>query len=105
MKLPKTMKRLCKHCKTHTVQKVSNQKFKGLNKNHTQSRGSKTRMMKRGERRGVGNFGKTSRPAIAKWKSTGAKNTKKTDLRYTCNECKKISCQSSGIRTKRVEFI
>jgi ribosomal protein L44E len=104
MKLPKLMKRLCKYCRKHTEQKVHNQSFKGLNKNHTQTRGSKTRMMKRGERRGTGNFGKTSRPAIAKWKMTGAKNTKKTDLRYTCTVCKKTSVQNHGIRTKRVEL-
>jgi len=69
------------------------------------SRGSKTRMMKRGERRGIGNYGKTSRPAIAKWKMTGAKTTKKTDLRYACSVCKKVSTQNSGIRAKKVEFI
>lgn len=99
------MKRFCKYCKKHTEQKVHNQSNKGLNKNHTQSKGSKTRMHQRGERRGTGNFGKTSRPAISKWKRTGAKSTKKTDLRYTCSVCKKITVQSEGIRAKRVELI
>lgn len=105
MKVPKTKKRFCKTCKKHTEQKVHNQTFKGLNKVHTLSRGSQTRVMKRGLRRGVGNLGRFSRPAIAKWKMTGAKNTKKTDLRYTCSVCKKISVQPEGIRTKRVELV
>ena len=105
MKIPKIKKRLCVTCKKHTEQKVSNQGFKGLNKTHTMSRGSKSRMMKRGERRGLGNYGKTSRPPVAKRKMTGAKTTKKTDLRYTCSTCKKVSTQRTGIRTKKVEFI
>ncbi|MBU0457066.1 MAG: 50S ribosomal protein L44e [Nanoarchaeota archaeon] len=105
MKIPKTIKRLCTKCKKHTEQKVHNQSFRGLNKTHTMSRGSKGRTMKRGLRRGTGNLGRFSRPAIAKWKMTGAKNTKKTDLRYTCSICKKVSCQSEGIRTKKVELI
>jgi len=105
MKIPKTKKRLCRHCKKHTEHKVHNQSFKGLNKNRTQSRGSQTRVKKRGLRRGFGNLGRFSRRPVAKWKMTGAKNTKKTDLRYTCKECKKVSVQNSGIRTKRVELI
>lgn len=105
MKIPKTVKRMCKHCKTHTEQKVQNQSWRGLNKNKTQSRGSQTRVKKRGLRRGFGNLGRFSRRAIKKWKMTGAKNTKKTDLRYTCSKCKKISVQKSGIRSKRLEFV
>jgi len=104
MKIPKVMKRLCKFCKKHTEHKVHNQSFKGLNKTHPLSRGSKRRTMSRGLRRGTGNRGRFSRPPIAKWKMTGAKNTKKTDLRYTCSTCKKTSMQKSGIRAKRVEL-
>jgi len=105
MKIPKIQKRFCKTCKKHTEHKVHNQSNRGLNKTHTMSRGSKTRMVKRGERRGVGNHGKTSRQAITKWKMTGAKGTKKTDLRFTCNVCKKTSIQAHGIRTKKVEMV
>ncbi|MFH1682164.1 MAG: hypothetical protein ABIA37_00045, partial [Candidatus Woesearchaeota archaeon] len=89
MKIPKQMKRMCPFCKTHTAHKVINQKFKGLNKNHTQTHGSQTRTKKRGRRTGSGNLGRFSRPAIAKWKKTGVKTSKKTDLRYTCQICKK----------------
>ena len=102
MKLPKTMKRLCKHCKTHTEHKVAQNKRKTAS---PLSKGSKVRSRLRGSARGVGNLGRYSKPAVTKFKRTGAKNTKKTDLRYTCSVCKKISCQTSGIRAKRVEFI
>ncbi len=105
MKIPKTIKRYCPSCKKHTEQKVHNQSFKGLNKNHTQSRGSQTRVHKRGLRRGVGNQGRFSRKPVSKWKMTGAKTTKKTDLRYTCSVCKKMTVQRKGTRTKKVELI
>lgn len=104
MKLPKLVKRLCPFCKKHTEHSVKNQSFRGLNKTHTMSRGSKPRVMARGLRRGHGNKGRFSRPAIASWKMTGKKSTKKTDLRYTCKECKKTHVQKQGFRAKRVEF-
>ena len=104
MKIPKIIKRLCKSCRKHTTHKVINQKFKGLNKVHTQSRGSQTRAKKRGSRTGIGNLGRFSRPALAKWKRSGAKTSKKTDLRYTCEVCKKTSVQKSGTRAKKIEL-
>jgi len=102
MKLPKTGKRLCKTCKKHTIHKVSQTKRKTAS---PLTKGSKVRAKKRGQARGIGGHGKYSRPAVTKFKRTGAKNTKKTDLRYACSVCKKISCQSSGIRAKKVEFV
>ena len=102
MKIPKTLQRFCKTCKKHTEQKVSQ------NKKRTPSSlsfGSKYRARLRGRARGVGNHGKYSKPAVTKFKRGGAKNTKKTDLRYTCSVCKKISCQAEGIRSKKVELI
>ena len=102
MKIPKTMKRLCKTCKKHTNHKVSQTKRKTAS---PLTKGSKVRAKKRGLASGVGNLGKYSKPAITKFKRTGAKNTKKTDLRYACAICKKISCQHSGMRAKKVEFV
>jgi ribosomal protein L44E len=61
-------------------------------------------MEKRGLRRGYGNHGKYSRPAIASFKMTGKKMSKKTDLRYTCKGCKKTHVQPEGFRAKKVEF-
>jgi membrane-bound inhibitor of C-type lysozyme len=33
------------------------------------------------------------------------KQSKKTDFRYQCSECKKMSVQSAGIRAKKVELV
>lgn len=102
MKIPKTMKRFCKYCRKHTEQKVAQTKKRTPS---TLSRGSKYRARKRGVARGVGNLGRYSKPSITKFKRTGAKSTKKTDLRYTCAVCKKSSSQGKGMRAKRVEFV
>lgn len=97
--------RLCSKCKKHTEHTVKNQTNRGLNKNHSLSRGSTTRVQLRGLKRGFGNMGRFSRKPIGSWKMTGKKTTKKTDLRYTCTVCHKASVQSSGIRVKRIELI
>jgi large subunit ribosomal protein L44e len=102
MKIPKTVKRLCTKCKKHTSQKVAQNKKRTAS---SLSLGSKYRARKRGVARGIGGKGRYSKPAVTKFKRTGVKNTKKTDLRYTCSTCKKISVQASGIRSKRVEFV
>lgn len=102
MKIPKTIKRLCKFCKKHTEQKVAQNKKKTAS---SLSRGSKVRARLRGRARGMGNLGRYSKPAVTQFKRTGAKNTKKTDLRYTCNVCKKSTCQPEGIRSKKVELV
>ncbi len=102
MKIPKTIKRYCKYCRKHTEQKVAQNKKKAAS---SLSRGSKYRARKRGRARGNGNLGRYSKPAVTKFKRTGAKNTKKTDLRYTCSVCKKTNCQRFGIRSKKVELI
>ena len=104
MKVPKSVKRLCPTCKKHTTHTVKNQSFKGLNRTHTMSRGSKPRLKARGRRCGVGNLGRFSKKAMGSWKRYGKKQTKKTDLRYTCKECGKTHMQKEGTRTKRVEF-
>ena len=102
MKIPKIIKKMCKFCKEHTEQKVAQTKRKTAS---PFTKGSKYRARKRGLARGIGSMGRYSKPAGTKFKRTGAKSTKKTDLRYTCVKCKKTSCQSGGIRAKRVEFI
>jgi large subunit ribosomal protein L44e len=101
MKLPKTKKRYCPYCKKHTEHTVSQNKKK---QPRTMTYGSKIRARRRGQARGVGNQGRYSKPAITKFKMTGKKSTKKTDLRYACKKCKKVHMQSSGIRARRVEF-
>ncbi len=102
MKIPKNIQRYCKYCKKHTSQKVAQNKKRQAS---SLSRGSKYRARLRGVARGTGNLGRYSKPAVTKFKRTGAKNTKKTDLRYTCSVCHKSSMQSAGLRAKRVEFV
>ncbi|HIH11652.1 TPA: 50S ribosomal protein L44e [Candidatus Woesearchaeota archaeon] len=102
MKIPKTLKRFCKYCKKHTEHKVAQNKKKAAS---SLSSGSKYRARIRGRARGVGSHGRYSKPAVTKFKRTGAKNTKKSDLRYTCAVCKKMTCQPFGIRAKKIELI
>jgi len=102
MKIPKSMMRYCKYCRKHTEQKVAHNKKRTPS---SLSRGSKYRSRLRGRARGVGNLGRYSKPAVTKFKRTGAKSTKKTDLRYTCSVCKKSTNQPSGIRAKKVELV
>jgi len=101
MKLPKTIKRYCPYCKKHKEHRIIQVKKKSPS---SLSYGSKRRARRRGRARGKGNLGRYSKPAITKFKLTGAKTTKKTDLRYECKDCKKQHVQKSGIRTKKVEF-
>jgi len=101
MKLPKTITRYCPYCKKHTQHTVSVTKKKPAS---SMKYGSKVRARKRGRARGYGNLGRYSKPAVTKFKRTGKKQTKKTDFRYECKECKKMHVQRKGIRAKRVEL-
>jgi large subunit ribosomal protein L44e len=101
MKYPKHIKRHCPYCKKHTEHNVSTTKKKNPS---SLTYGSKVRARRRGRARGIGNLGRYSKPAISKFKMTGKKSTKKTDLRYECRTCKKIHLQRQGFRTKKLEF-
>ena len=100
MKHPKTKKAYCKTCKKHTEHKVTQVKAKGRSATHPLSWGSAKR---RKAKAGVGNHGKYSKPAIAKFKRTGAKTSKKIELKETCQECKKASIHTTK-RAKKVEL-
>src|SRR3989339_705805 len=101
MKIPKVIRRYCPRCKKHTEQKVLTVKKKQPS---SLSYGSKIRARRRGAARGMGNLGRYSKPAITKFKMTGKKTTKKTDIRYQCVVCKKSTVQSQGMRLKKLEF-
>lgn len=102
MKVPKTMKRYCPKCKKHTVHKVvmvSSGHQRGALK-----RGSLIRAKLRGLGKGHGNLGKWgSKPAASKFKRK-TKNTKKTNLMYTCMTCNKSKNQKKGTRVGKVVF-
>lgn len=102
MKIPKLMKRYCPKCKTHTEHKVTQAKRRTPGAARPLAKAAKKRS---GFGKGFGNLGKYgSKPAISKFKMTGAKVSKKVDLRYQCKICKKIYVQSSGKRAKKVEL-
>ncbi|PIN86169.1 50S ribosomal protein L44e [Candidatus Woesearchaeota archaeon CG10_big_fil_rev_8_21_14_0_10_44_13] len=101
MKMKKLVRRYCPYCKKHTEHKVTQSKKKNPG---SLTYGSKYRARLRGKARGYGNLGRYSKPAITKWKMTGKKQTKKTDFRYECKECKKSHAQKKGFRAKRIEF-
>ena len=102
MKVPKKMRKFCPKCKTHKVMTVTLNKQQGKNKVHPMSRGSRTRMKKRGLDRGFGNRGSVSRGAISKWKRYNRKKSKKVNLLLKCPTCGKIQVMI-GQRAKKIE--
>lgn len=100
MKIPKTTNRFCPYCRKKTLQKLKIISTGG--KRGTLKRGSLARAKLRGRGRGYGNKGKWgSKKAISKNKRK-AKTTKKTNIMYTCQECKKSKYQKHGERAGRV---
>ncbi len=96
MKIPKTTKRFCPYCKKKTEQKI---KLVGTGgKRGSLKRGGIARAKLRGLGIGIGNKGKWgSKPAISK-NNRKSKTTKKTNIMYTCNVCKKSKYQKRGER-------
>ncbi|MBW3003447.1 hypothetical protein KY337_02700 [Candidatus Woesearchaeota archaeon] len=102
VKIPKTVKRLCKYCKKHTEHKVSQAKRRGPN---TANPGGKSAKFRTGFGKGFGNLGRYgSKPAIKDFKMTGKKTSKHLDLRYTCSVCKKTAVPRNAFRAKRLEL-
>jgi large subunit ribosomal protein L44e len=100
MKLPKQVKRLCPTCKKHTQHKVSLVKRRSAS---SLSHGSKIRARLRGQARGYGGWGRYSKPAVGSFKMTGSKVSKKGDIRYQCEVCKKMHAKKSTFRAKKIE--
>ncbi len=102
MKRPKKINKYCPFCKKHTEQEVSIAKKRDRG---SLKKGSLPRLEKRGSgTRGIGNHGKYSRKAKSAWKMSGAKTSKKPDLRYKCKLCGKTSVQNKGTRSKKIEI-
>jgi large subunit ribosomal protein L44e len=102
MKFPKTTKRYCPFCRKHTEQKIVI--VSSGHKRGAMKRGSIERAKKRGLGRGTGNLGRWgSKPPITKWKRK-TKSTKKTNLIYTCQTCKKSLSQRKGIRSGKIQI-
>ncbi len=101
MKIPKTIKRYCPFCKKKTEHKVTD--ISSGAKRSSLKKGSKQRARLRGLARGMGNLGRYSKPAVSKFKRK-RKTTKKTNLLYTCKECKKSHQQKKGKRTGKLQI-
>ena|SRR3989338_11114864 len=102
MKMNKSVKRYCPKCKKHTHQAISIAKKK---ERSSLSHGSIQRAHKRGLGLGFGNLGKWgSKPPISRWKMTGAKSSKKHDLRFKCKDCGKTWVIRNTFRAKKLEF-
>ncbi|MDO8623273.1 MAG: 50S ribosomal protein L44e [archaeon] len=99
MKIPKQKNRYCPYCKKKTLHKVK--LISTGAKRGALKRGSKQRARLRGKNRGTGNLGKWSKPAISKNKMK-AKTTKKTNIMYTCQTCKKSHYQKKGKRSGKI---
>ena len=104
MKMPGKTKKYCKYCKQHTEQKITQMKSKTRSGTHPLSSYSDSRLRKKGQKRGVGNLGRYSKPPIARWKRTGAKVSKNIVLRLECTKCKK-STQTVIGRAKKLEIV
>jgi len=103
MKRKKLVRKYCKFCRKQTEQEISIAKKR---ERGSLKKGSIKRGKKRGRGIGYGNKGRWgSKPAISKYKRTGAKSSKKADLRYKCKTCGKIAVQNKGIRAKKTELI
>ena len=99
MQKPKLLKRYCKYCKKHTEQKITL-----IGSGHGRGalkKGGKMRVRKRGKWRGMGSMGKYSKPAISSWKRK-TKSTKKTNIMYTCQVCKKSAMSKKSRRVSKI---
>jgi large subunit ribosomal protein L44e len=101
MKIPRKVRRYCPFCKKHTEHKISLVSSGG--KRGALKRGGKSRLRKRGKWRGLGSMGRYSKPAVTKWKRK-TKSTKKTNILYTCQVCKKSQYQKKGKRSGKIQI-
>lgn len=99
MKMPKSMKRYCPSCKKHTMQNVTQNKT-----------GRKRGVMSLGERRhqrrgGIKGYGGFPHPKPEKSARHRKKTSKKIDIRFECQKCKKKNTLKSTFRAKKFEIV
>ncbi len=90
MEMPRRFNTYCPHCNTHHQHEVEKVRT-------GRSSGMKWQARQRKRNRGIGNDGKFSKVP------GGDKPTKKTNLKYRCNECGKAHLRE-GWRAGRLEF-
>ncbi|MFH1420873.1 MAG: 50S ribosomal protein L44e [Candidatus Aenigmatarchaeota archaeon] len=91
MKMPKKQKRYCKFCGKHSMHSVSEAK------RHTRRETTKSQRRFRRKLKGYGSFPKENPKGREK-------PTRKKDLRYTCEVCKKTHVMGTGFRVKKFEL-
>lgn len=102
MKIPKNVRKYCKYCKNYTEMTVAQAKKR---ERSSLKKGSLVRLAARSSgKSGFGNKGRYSRKAISQFKRTGAKSSKKVDLRFKCKTCNKTTVQNGGQRMKKPVF-
>ncbi|MFW6025283.1 MAG: 50S ribosomal protein L44e [Candidatus Woesearchaeota archaeon] len=99
--MPKKIRTHCPHCNKHTEHRV---KINKRRPGSSMSRGAKQRARRRGQARGKGNLGRYSKPAVGGFKMTGAKTSKKWDLRLRCSVCKKAHVKRNTFRARRLQL-
>ena len=99
MNVPKETKRFCPYCKKRTDQKIDLVST-GFKRGELR-RGSISRSKSRGAMPGMGNKGKTSRPAI-KQRKRKTKTTMRRVLIYKCKECSKSKIAKKSRRVSKL---
>lgn len=98
MKMPKRIKRYCKHCRKHTVMTI-NMVHKG--KRSTLKNGQRRRLRIKS---GHGDAGHYSKKPIKDW-ARNSKVTQAKDANLECTECKKKQVVKGGFKARRFELI
>lgn len=97
--MPKRVRRYCPTCKKHTLQTVIQNKS-------GRKRGAMTMGQRRHERRGgIRGYGGFPKPKPEKSSRHRIKTSKKIDIRFECNECKKKNTYKSTFRAKKFEIV
>lgn len=99
MKFPKNTKRYCPNCKKHTLQNVIQNKS-------GRKRGAMTMGERRHHRRsGIKGYGGFPQPRPEKSPRHRKKTSKKIDIRFECQECKKKNVLKNTFRAKKFEIV
>jgi len=100
VKIPQHVKRYCRVCNKHTVQKVERIKTSGRRKTSSLKAGSRYRL----EKLHYG-YGGSPYPKMEHGVKYGAKTTQKIFLRFKCSECGKYNLSNKSIRAKKFEIV
>lgn len=99
MKIPKQIKRFCPSCRKHTLQLVAQNKS-------GRKRGAMTQGERRHRRRGgISGYGGFPQPKPEKSSRHRIKTSKKIDIRFECQICKKKNTLKKTFRARKFEIV